>query len=186
MEVGAGRGYWANQLSWAGLAVAAYEIEPPDKLENGSFPRAEGQEDVWYPVEAVDSLSFDSRSGHVLFLCLPPGWGSPMASDALTEFERAGGDRLIYIGEPKGGKTGNDAFFDALSDRWTLETDDSRSLPDPSRCGTRLRRTPSVAPGTPGPDSDGRQRSCHGAGWTGQGPVPAAMITELLHADAKA
>jgi hypothetical protein len=47
-----------------------------------------------------------------------------MASDALTAFERAGGDKLIYIGEPKGGKTGDDAFFDALSSRWDLQTTD--------------------------------------------------------------
>jgi hypothetical protein len=126
VEVGAGRGYWANQLSRAGLTVEAYEIEPPDKQENVSFPRTDGQADVWFPVDAVDSLSFDSRSGHVLFLCWPPGWDNPMASDTLAAFERAGGNRLIYIGEPKGGKTGNDRFFDALAERWTLESTDSQ------------------------------------------------------------
>jgi hypothetical protein len=49
-----------------------------------------------------------------------------MASDALTAFEEAGGSRLIFIGEPKGGKTGDDAFFDALSEHWTLSSADSR------------------------------------------------------------
>ena len=126
VESGAGRGYWAWQLSLAGLAVEAYELEPPDKLENVSFPRAEGQEDVWYPVAAVDALRFEESSDHVLFLCWPPGWGNTMASDVLTEFENTGGERLIYIGEPKGGKTGNDDFFDALSARWTLESADSQ------------------------------------------------------------
>ena len=126
VESGAGRGYWARQLSLAGLTVEAYELEPPDKLENVSFPQTEGQEDVWYPVEAVDALRFEGRSDHVLFLCWPPGWGNTMASDALTVFEDAGGERLIYIGEPKGGKTGNDEFFDALSARWTLESTDSQ------------------------------------------------------------
>jgi hypothetical protein len=124
-ELGAGRGYWARQLSLADLTVEAYELEPPDKFENVSFPRTEGQEDVWYPVEAVDALRFEKRSDSVLFLCWPPGWGNTMASDALTSFEAAGGQRLIYIGEPKGGKTGNDEFFDALSDRWTLESTDT-------------------------------------------------------------
>lgn len=126
LELGAGRGYWAAQLSRAGLAVDAYELEPPDKIENISFPRVRGQIDVWYPVGALDEACIDARSDHVLFLCWPPGWGNAMASDALAAFELVGGDQLVYIGEPKGGKTGNDAFFDALSARWQLESLDSR------------------------------------------------------------
>lgn len=126
VESGAGRGYWAQQLSLAGLTVEAFELEPPDRVENVSFPRTEGQENVWYPVEAVGALRFEDRSGHVLLLCWPPGWGNTMASDALTSFENVGGQRLIYIGEPKGGKTGDNEFFDALSARWTLESTDSQ------------------------------------------------------------
>ncbi|MEV0463617.1 hypothetical protein AB0I30_13795 [Nocardia tengchongensis] len=41
-----------------------------------------------------------------------------MASEALGEFDRVGGNQLVFIGEPKGGKTGDDVFFDALEDRW--------------------------------------------------------------------
>jgi hypothetical protein len=126
VELGAGRGYWAAQLSAAGLVVDAYELEPPDESENVSFPRAEGQLDVWYPVAGIESLRFDGRSEDVLLLCWPPGWGNTMASNALAAFERAGGDRLIYIGEPRGGKTGDDAFFDGLSVRWELESADPR------------------------------------------------------------
>lgn len=126
VELGAGRGYWAAQLSQAGLTVEAYELEPPSKIENVSFPRADGQLDVWHPVAALDELDLDSQPDRVLLLCWPPGWGNTMASDALAAFERAGGERLIYIGEPKGGKTGDDAFFDALSARWRLETADVR------------------------------------------------------------
>ena len=123
-ELGAGRGYWAAQLSRAGQDVSAYELEPPDQADNVSFPRATGQEAVWYSVNGLDRLHLDDRSGQVLFLCWPPGWENPMASDALNAFESSGGDRLVYIGEPRGGKTGNSAFFDALEDRWRLETTD--------------------------------------------------------------
>ncbi len=49
-----------------------------------------------------------------------------MASEALATFEAKGGERLVYIGEPKGGKTGDDAFFDALSARWSLSSEDSQ------------------------------------------------------------
>jgi hypothetical protein len=126
VELGAGRGYWAGQLSRAGLAVDPYELEPPDKTENVSFPPVRGQEDVWYPVGSLAEARLDARPGYVLFLCWPPGWGNTMAADALAAFELAGGDRLVYIGEPKGGKTGSDAFFDALAARWTLASADPR------------------------------------------------------------
>ncbi|MFI6325088.1 hypothetical protein ACIBG8_46760 [Nonomuraea sp. NPDC050556] len=126
IEVGAGRGYWAAQLSRTGVAVAAYDLEPPDKTENVSFPGAIGQADIWHPVDVLDGFVRRSRStGCVLFLCWPPGWGNQMAYEALTSFEEAGGKRLIYIGEPKGGRTGCDAFFDALSMRWRVDSVDS-------------------------------------------------------------
>ena len=124
VEMGAGRGYWAHQLSRAGLVIDAYELEPPDTTENASFPQAAGQQDVWYPIGSLGDLRPGERPDAVLFLCWPPGWQNTMASDALTAFEQVGGDRLIYIGEPRGGKTGDDAFFDALSDRWAVASTD--------------------------------------------------------------
>jgi hypothetical protein len=122
IELGAGRGYWAHQLDRRGLDVDAYDIEPPDVTTNASFDRVAGQMDIWYPVGTLGGLAsrVDSQADRVLFLCWPPGWGNTMASEALITFEKAGGSRLIYIGEPKGGKTGSDEFFDALSARWDL------------------------------------------------------------------
>ncbi|MBF4999327.1 hypothetical protein IRT45_19450 [Nocardia sp. BSTN01] len=126
-ELGAGRGYWAAQLTDAGLNVAAYDSEPPDRTENPSFVQATGQADVWLSVGDLGEFAARGvgRADEVLFLCWPPGWGNAMASDALAAFEANGGRRLVYIGEPKGGKTGNDAFFDALNSRWELESEDS-------------------------------------------------------------
>ncbi|MFG1850815.1 hypothetical protein ACGFJT_03160 [Actinomadura geliboluensis] len=125
VELGAGRGYWAAQLTHSGLTVEAYDSNPPDKGVNASFPGAAGQADVWHPVGDLTEYATRARlADHVLFLCWPPGWGDTMSSEALTLFEDAGGERLIYIGEPRGGKTGNDAFFDALSARWRLESED--------------------------------------------------------------
>lgn len=126
VELGAGRGYWASQLSNAGVQVEAYELEPPDQTDNVSFPQAKGLDDIWYPVANLDEQALADRGNSVLFLCWPPGWGDTMASDALEAFERSGGNRLVFIGESKGGKTGDDAFFDALADRWTLESVDPR------------------------------------------------------------
>lgn len=127
IELGAGRGYWAMQLSGAGLNVSAYDIAPPGRGENASFTEGGKQQEAWFDVKAEDGFPADAEAADsVLFLCWPPGWGNTMASDALSAFERAGGQRLIYIGEPKGGKTGDDAFFNALVSNWHLETTDAQ------------------------------------------------------------
>ncbi|WP_030518976.1 hypothetical protein [Nocardia sp. NRRL WC-3656] len=122
LELGAGRGYWAAQLDRIGVNISAFDVEPPGQSENPSFPRAAGQRDTWHPVMGLDDFEACSKAGAVLFLCWPPGWGNTMASDATEAFERAGGDRLVFIGEPKGGKTGDDAFFERLEQGWRPES----------------------------------------------------------------
>jgi protein-L-isoaspartate O-methyltransferase len=128
VELGAGRGYWAAQLTRFGVTVEAYDVEPPDISQNASFAQTAGQRNVWHHVGDLGEFSKRSadHSDHVLFLGWPPGWGNTMASEALATFERAGGERVIFIGEPKGGQTGDDAFFDALSARWELASQDAR------------------------------------------------------------
>ena len=128
VELGAGRGYWARQLADRGSTVRAFDSAPPDTTANASFPSAGGQADIWYPVHGLDEFGATLDSDSVLFLCWPPGWGDPMASKALDLFESRGGRRLVYIGEPKGGKTGDDAFFDRLSDAWSLESHDAQHV----------------------------------------------------------
>ncbi|MET7773765.1 hypothetical protein [Nocardia sp. NPDC005366] len=128
VELGAGRGYWAAQLHSAGIVVDAYDSEPPNQVDNVSFPGVSGQRDVWYEVHDLTAFNerIASNADHVLFLCWPPGWGNTMASEALAQYERAGGQRVIFIGEPKGGKTGDDAFFDALDSSWHLDSEDTQ------------------------------------------------------------
>ncbi|MFF0611737.1 hypothetical protein ACFYUD_24050 [Nocardia tengchongensis] len=124
VELGAGRGYWAAQLEQAGVKVDAYDSEPPDITDNISFPGTAGQRDIWHRVGDLEQYSARTagNADHTLLMCWPPGWGSPMASEALARFAAQGGQRLIFIGEPKGGKTGDDAFFDALAEGWELKS----------------------------------------------------------------
>lgn len=128
VELGAGRGYWAAQMARAGMNVEAYDFEPPDKAENISFPRVGEQAVVWHHVGDLDEFesNVSGRSDYLLFLCWPPGWGNTMASAALAAFEKSGGDRLVFMGQPRGGMTGDDAFFDALSAGWELATEDAQ------------------------------------------------------------
>lgn len=122
VELGAGRGYWAAQMARAGIAVKAHDVEPPDRTDNVSFPRE--HTNVWHHVGGLDE--YVAGADHILFLCWPPGWGNTMASEALARFEKSGGERLIFIGQPRGGMTGDDAFFDALSTGWELAAEDAR------------------------------------------------------------
>lgn len=126
IEVGAGRGYWAARLAAEGLRVEAFDVQPPDRIDNPSFPRKGKHRQTWYEVQEMGQLSakLQDDAESVLFMCWPPGWGDEMASTCLHQFEESGGSRLIYIGEPKGGKTANDSFFSTLSTRWDLESED--------------------------------------------------------------
>ena len=79
VELGAGRGYWAAQLDQAGVIVEAYDSEPPNSTSNVSFPSGAGQRDVWHQVYGLDKYERKTAddADHVLFLCWPPGWGTP-------------------------------------------------------------------------------------------------------------
>lgn len=129
VEIGAGSGYWAHLLAEHGVEVSAYDTHPPgDHTRNMWFPPIAGQPHLWHPVGGLRDLAaarqharLAEREGeHVLFLCWPPAWGHPMARRALAAYERAGGDQLIYIGEPAGGVCADDEFFSALNTRWEL------------------------------------------------------------------
>lgn len=131
IEAGAGRGYWAARLSSVGVNVTAFDSHPPGTKNNISFPRNGTGSKIpatWHEVNHAATLleASPENSNTVLMLCWPPGWENTMASDTLTQFEESGGQQLIYIGEPLGGKTGNPAFFSALAARWKLESIDSQ------------------------------------------------------------
>ncbi|WP_194815815.1 hypothetical protein [Nocardia sp. XZ_19_385] len=126
LELGAGRGYWSSRLFHAVVHIAAFDSNPPG-TGNTSFSRAPIR-DEWFPVWDLARFKEEPLAEAVLFLCWPPGWGDPMASNALRAFEEAGGGRLIYVGEPKGGRTGDDALFDRLDAAWTLKSVDAQHV----------------------------------------------------------
>lgn len=142
LEIGAGRGYWAHLLAERGLGVTAVDREPPDERQNLWFPGTSGQRATWYPIGDLGELAELTAADwadSVLLLIWPPGWENSMASEALASYRRAGGDRVIYIGEPSGGKTGDKAFFTALDAQWQLAEADSNfvswwNLGDSANC----------------------------------------------------
>lgn len=124
VELGAGRGYWAAQLSRRGAEILAFDVEPPGARSNLSFPATSGIPETWHPVGDLTAFAHIDTTDAVLLLCWPPGWDDPMSSEALNHYREAGGDRLVYIGEPRGGRTANESFFATLDAEWVLVEQD--------------------------------------------------------------
>lgn len=110
VELGAGGGLWGALLSEAGSQVHCYDIAP--RGANNAYRH----EKVWYNVRkgSTKVLVLPKYRDAVLFLCWPP-YDKTLAYDALRTFQ---GDTFVYIGEGRGGCTGNDEFFDLLAAEW--------------------------------------------------------------------
>jgi hypothetical protein len=108
VEIGAGSGYWAWQMSQSGIDVAAYDPHPPGPDNKYATHR------LYHPVEIGDHSAAADHSDRVLLLCWPP-YDAPMAADALKAY---GGDTVVFVGEGPGGCTADDAFFKLLDDAW--------------------------------------------------------------------
>lgn len=127
VEMGAGTGYWAWQLSQLGCDIVAYDARPPDRCcENGWHSPyqadAPSMEElflgetipVFFEIVAGTPGDLVQHGDRALFLCWPPH-ELPMAAECLACYP---GTRLVYIGEDRGGWTGDAAFFDRLFADW--------------------------------------------------------------------
>ncbi|MFE7743314.1 hypothetical protein [Nocardia sp. NPDC057455] len=145
LEVGSGRGYWAHQLTRIGVPTSAFDSHPPDRTSNTAFPAVAGQPTTFHPTATPPTSTADLAAAHAedaLLLCWPPGWENPMASTTLAAYQEAGGSVLVYIGEPRGGRTADSAFFDTLEAEWALLDQDPAyvswwNLGDRAQCWQR-------------------------------------------------
>jgi hypothetical protein len=107
IELGAGTGYWAWQLSQRNVDVLAYD----------SFHWADNQlisGIQYHPVHRGSVEKIAEHADRVLMLCWPD-YDTPFARQALEAYS---GDEVIYIGEGWGGCTGDDAFGEMLAEKW--------------------------------------------------------------------
>lgn len=125
VEIGAGTGYWARLLTDAGADVVAYDHAPPElhpdldewerrrdrfiEPKNQWHPHAS----TWFPIIEGDTGAAADHPDRTLLLCWPP-YDSPMGFDAASAYLDAGGRRIVYIGEPPGGCTGDMALHQML------------------------------------------------------------------------
>lgn len=111
VEIGAGTGYWAWQLSQLGVDVIAYDNHPPNVPGNDYFvpePR------MFHKVRRGSHLRAAKHPDRVLFLCWPT-----MSNFATRAVRNYAGDTVIYIGEGPYGCTADESFFDELAKSWT-------------------------------------------------------------------
>jgi len=111
---GAGNGYVEGMLSKMGMTIDAFDSIPPAQGGNGYVQAGSFGINV-QTGSASTASQFASRA---LMLAYPPPQ-DPMAMEALNAYASAGGDRLVFIGEPND-HTGDQAFHDALAKDWIL------------------------------------------------------------------
>lgn len=126
VEIGAGTGYWASLLAARGVAVAAYDLHPPDRDVNVFCDPGV----TWTRIRRGGVAKAARHPQRTLLLCWPPyvsrSWDDrrPQADDvaywAARRHLRAGGRRLVYVGEGNGGCTGGNAFHDLLEHEYAL------------------------------------------------------------------
>lgn len=108
-EVGAGTGYLARALSDQGVNIRAIDSQ------QGICTRETWWEgSLYFNVEKRDHTEFDVFPGRYVIMSWPC-YDSDFALEVARKIQPE--QFLIYQGEGRGGCTGNDAFFDYLSDK---------------------------------------------------------------------
>jgi hypothetical protein len=102
IEVGAGSGYWASCIEEAGGSVEAYDIDPP--------------EETYHEVQRPLNLESGGDIHNSPLLMVWPPCHNNMSSRAAKE----GPSHILYVGEPRGGCTANEKFFEVLDERYGL------------------------------------------------------------------
>ncbi|MBO2461574.1 helix-turn-helix domain-containing protein [Actinomadura violacea] len=118
-EVCAGAGYWAWQLTQAGVEVDATDACPAGQMPPAAYGLVEQYTGTagpcWAPVQAMDAAEAAAAAGDVPLMMVWPPYRDPAAYKALRAYT---GDLLFYCGEYRG-CTADDRFFNLLDRDWT-------------------------------------------------------------------
>lgn len=108
----AGTGYWAYLLAQLGVGVACYDLNPGKELVTNGWHDV----DLYAEVCAKDCAEAAAlHPDRTLFLSWPPH-GQDVGTRVLTAYK---GERVIYIGDDRGGATGDDRMHLILEAEWT-------------------------------------------------------------------
>jgi hypothetical protein len=111
VEMGAGTGYWASLLKQMKADIIAYDNFEGHRSDTYGFGK------VWTAIHKGAPPTLAKHPDRTLMLCWPD-YNRPFASRCMKYYQ---GDRLIYIGEGRGGCTGNAHFHRLLDKEWEPE-----------------------------------------------------------------
>ncbi len=111
----AGTGYWAYLLTQAGVITLASDLDPPQPGSKDNIWHRDVAQFVEVARNDAAAAVQDVDPSYTLFLSWPP-----MSSAAARAVQAYPGDKLIYIGEDKGGCNADDSFFDLLDEQWSV------------------------------------------------------------------
>lgn len=111
IEIGAGRGYWADLICKAGGDIIAFDNAVPHSDGANHYHEKNG---LFFDVQDGSYEKIADHPERILFLCWPP-YRSSLALDCLEAYS---GDTLIYVGESAYGCTGCDDFHGRISSHW--------------------------------------------------------------------
>lgn len=124
IEVGAGQGQWARALRRRMHSADVLAFDDGSALplvgSESSAAAARAATEQGGVVLGVDGATAAAQHADrtLLLVAPPPG---PQPARWLASFEARGGERLVYVGEGRGGAHADAAFFAALEGRWQLE-----------------------------------------------------------------
>lgn len=119
VEIGAGTGYWAALLRHRGVDVVAYDHKPAGHPDNWWYADARR----FTHIDLGATYSLRDHGDRTLLMSWPPH-NESLAERALDVYERAGGQRLIYIGTGYGECCATNAFFGRLGETTYDEAND--------------------------------------------------------------
>jgi hypothetical protein len=112
----AGTGWWAFLLGRIGVDVVASDVAPSDQRDESSY-----RHPTWVPVVQANGAERTTAYGRDRTLLL--GWppiDSQVGRDVLAAYT---GNRVIYMGESRGGCCGTSDLFEVLDERWKQVAD---------------------------------------------------------------
>lgn len=109
LEVGAGSGYWAHELTKRGVDIVATDPSPapcePGETQGYRFERA------WHAVVKMEGLTALRKFPGRALLFVWPCYARPWSGKVLAKFR---GSTVLYVGEGPSGCTGDDRFHKLL------------------------------------------------------------------------
>jgi hypothetical protein len=112
LEVGAGTGYWAHELSQRGVDIVATDVVVSSEADE--HPHY-GFNKQWHLVLEMPGVEAVARFTDRTLLLIWPSYFDKWAAEVLAAFP---GDTLIYIGESEGGCCADEDFFRLLDNHW--------------------------------------------------------------------